>query len=124
MGVLETVLQNTNTWLVLLLVGVLTWAVRQVTTPQVEAARWFRLAKRLGPLPLGAALALIPGLQPVAGNLVQSAAVGLIAGSFATSAYEGLREAVGERIAALLGSRAARAGAAPPPDVGDPGSGP
>jgi hypothetical protein len=106
--VLASVFENLSTWLVMLSTGVIIWAVRQVIPDAIEENQVWRVILRILPLVIGAGIALIPGLQPITGNLVQSAAVGLIGGSFATKFYELARELFGEKIRAILGSKAKR----------------
>ena len=108
MDVIEGILSNLNTWLVMFIVGIIVWVVRQVLPENMEKSRLWKVLLRVVPVLLGAGIALIPGLQPVADNLVQSAAIGMIGGSFAQTAYGLLREIVGDRMKAKLGSRAER----------------
>jgi apolipoprotein N-acyltransferase len=113
MDVIDGVLSNLNTWLVMFVVGVVIWALRQILPDAIEGTRVWRTILRVLPIVLGAAIALIPGLRPVPENLTQSAAVGLIGGSFATTAYELLREIVGKELKKKLGSRVGRKSEAP-----------
>lgn len=108
MDVIEGILSNLNTWLVMFIVGIVVWVVRQVLPEEMENARLWKVLLRVVPVLLGAGVALIPGLQPMPENLAQSAAIGMIGGSFAQTAYGLLREIVGERMRAKLGSRSKR----------------
>jgi len=108
MDVVDGVLGNLNTWLVMFVVGVLIWALRQILPDAIEGTKVWRTILRVLPIGVGTAIALIPGLRPIPENLTQSAAVGMIGGSFATTAYELLREIVGEKLKAKLGSKARR----------------
>ena len=131
MDVFESVISNLNTWLVMLGVGVIVWGVRQVLPASIEETRIWKVLLRVVPLGLGAALALIPGLRPIPENLTQSAAIGLIGGSFSQSAYDFLRELMGSKMKSMMGSRAKRLSVAPaknvdssdpqPETVSDPG---
>lgn len=122
MDVFESVISNLNTWLVVLGVGVIVWGVRQVLPAAVEETRLWKVLLRVVPMGLGAALALIPGLRPIPENMTQSAVIGLIGGSFSQSAYDLLRELVGDKLKAMMGSRAKRLSMAPPknPDDSNP----
>lgn len=108
MDVFEIVISNLNTWLVVLGVGVIVWAIRQVLPARVEDGHVWKTLLRIIPMALGAGLALIPGLRPMENNMMQSAVIGLIGGSFSQSLYDLLRQLVGTRLKALMGSRAER----------------
>jgi len=113
MDVVESILSNLNTWLVMFIVGILVSVVREIFPEKMENARLWKVLLRVVPVALGALIALIPGLQPLPESLVQSAAIGMIGGSFAQTAYGFLREIVGERMKAKLGSKAGRLSAPP-----------
>jgi len=117
MDVINGVLQNLNTWLVMLAAGVVVWGVRQILPDKIEKAKIWKVLLKVLPLAVGAGLACIPGLRPVPENIVQSAAVGLIGGSFATTAYELLREVVPDKIRGMLGSPSSRSPEASEPKV-------
>lgn len=106
--VLEDVLKNLNTWLVVLIVGVVMWITRQIMPDKIEATKLWSILLRIIPLVLGIAIALIPGLRPVEGNLAQSGAIGFIGGSFAQSVYGLIRSVVNARMKAMIGSRQER----------------
>lgn len=108
MNVIENIFGNLNTYLVLFLAGLAVWIIRQAMPDHVEGTKVWRIILRILPIILGGLIAIIPGLRPMPENLQQSVAVGLIAGSFATSTYELLREIVGKRLKAALGSRTKR----------------
>lgn len=97
-----------NTVLVMLGVGVIIWAIRQILPDTIEGTKVWRTILRVAPVGLGAAVALIPGLRPIQDNLAQSAMIGLIGGSFSQTAYDFIREIGGDKIKALLGSRVSR----------------
>ena len=113
MNVIEAVVYNLNTWLVMLGAGVVVWAIRQVFT-KFEGTKVWRLVLRVLPIGLGALIALIPGLRPMPENLAQSSMIGIIGGSFGTTAYELLRELAPEKIRLALGSKARRTSMLPP----------
>lgn len=108
MNVIENVFSNLNTYLVLFLAGLAVWIIRQAMPDHVEGTKVWRVVLRILPILLGGLIAIIPGLRPMPENLQQSIAIGLIAGSFATSTYELLRELVSKKLKAALGSRAKR----------------
>ena len=108
MDVINEVLANLNTWLVMFLTGLVIWIIRQVTPDVIEEAKWFKLLLKLSPLVIGTGIALIPGLQPMPDNLAQSGAIGLIGGSFASNLYKILRDHVNAKIAAAIGSKSDR----------------
>jgi len=116
MDVFEIVISNLNTWLVVLGVGVIVWAIRQVLPAKVEDGHVWKTLLRIIPMALGAGLALIPGLRPMEGNMMQSAVIGLIGGSFSQSLYDLLRQLVGTRLKAMMGSRAERLSLMPGPN--------
>jgi hypothetical protein len=115
MDVFEIVISNLNTWLVVLGVGVIVWAIRQVLPAKVESGYIWKTLLRIIPMVLGAGLALIPGLRPMEDNMMQSAVIGLIGGSFSQSLYDLLRQLVGTRLKAMMGSRAERLSVMPGP---------
>ena len=98
---------NTNTILVLLAVGTIIWMLRQVLPDKVENHKAWKIVLRLLPVGLGMGLAMIPQLRPM-DDMVQSAVLGAVAGSLSSTLYGVLRESLGERIKALLGSKASR----------------
>ena len=106
--VLNDVLLNLNTWLVMFLTGVVIWVIRQVIPVAVEDHKAWKISLTVMPVFLGALIAIIPGLMPVPDNMVQSCAIGIIGGSFATKVYELLREVVSEKMREKLGGRAQR----------------
>jgi len=107
MGALEQIF-STNTLLMMLVTGVIIWVVRQIIPDNIESSKTWRTVLRVAPVGIGAAVALIPGLRPISDNLVQSAAIGLVGGSFAQTAYGIVREGAGEKVKALMGSRVGR----------------
>jgi hypothetical protein len=113
MNIYDTVICNLNTWLVMLGAGVVVWAIRQVFT-RFEGTKVWRVALRVLPIGLGALIALIPGLRPMPENLAQSSMIGIIGGSFGTTAYELLRELAPENIRLALGSKYRRDSMLPP----------
>lgn len=115
MDIINEVFLNLNTWLVMLVTGVVVWAVRQVVSQKIEEHRIWKVLLRIVPVGLGAGIALIPGLRPIADNIAQSAAVGLIGGSFSTTAYDVIRESISSRMRLAIGSKAARVKASVPP---------
>jgi len=107
MDIIDTIF-NTNTLLMMLVTGVIVWVVRQVLPDTVEGTKVWRTVLRVAPVGIGAAVALIPGLRPIQDSLVQSAAIGLIGGSFAQTVYDVVREGAGSKIKAMMGSRVRR----------------
>jgi len=105
MDVIEGILSNLNTWLVMFIVGIIVWMVRQILPAKIEKMRIWKVLLQVVPVLIGAGVALIPGLQPMPENLVQSGAIGMIGGSFAQTAYGLLREIVGDRMKAKLGGK-------------------
>ncbi len=105
MNVFETVINNLNTWLVMLAAGVIVWLLRQVVPKAIEGTKLWRTVLRILPVVFGAVLALIPGLRPIPENLAQSAVIGIIGGSFATTTYEILREIVPAKMKAMMGGK-------------------
>lgn len=108
MDVFEAVVSNLNTWLVVLVVGVVVWAVRQILPAAIEESRLWKVLLRVIPILLGAGVAAIPGLRPVEANIAQSMVIGMIGGSFSQSVYDLLKTLVSERMRKLMGSRAKR----------------
>jgi hypothetical protein len=111
-GIIE-VLSTANIWLISLAVGVIVWGVRQVLSEGVEDHRVWKILLRVGPMALGALLAVIPDLRPVPDSWVASSLWGLLAGSVSQTAYTTLRSIVPDKIRALLGSKAQRKSRAP-----------
>jgi apolipoprotein N-acyltransferase len=101
----------------MLVAGVVVWGIRQVLPDAVENSKIWKVVLKVLPLAAGAGLACIPGLRPLPENIVQSAAVGLIGGSFATTAYELLREVLPDKIRGMLGSPSSRSPEASEPKV-------
>lgn len=101
------VLININTVLVLFSVGTLIWILRQILPDHIENHKVWKVVLRLLPVSLGVGIAMIPQLRPMA-DMVQSAVIGGIAGSLSSSLYGVLREALGDKIKLLLGSKASR----------------
>lgn len=97
-----------NTWIVCFLTGALIWVIRQFTTEAVETSTWWKKVLRIAPLIIGSLVATIPSLMPVTDSIVQSAAVGFIAGSFSQSAYDAIRDYAPSAIKKLLGARSKR----------------
>jgi hypothetical protein len=116
MDVLDAIV-NINTVLILLAVGTIVWVVRQIMPDHVESTKLWRVVLRILPVGVGMGIAMIPQLRPMADNLAQSAIVGGVAGSFSSTLYEVIREALGTRIKAILGSPQNRK------KLGDPGEG-
>jgi hypothetical protein len=108
MDVVGTIFDNLNTWLVVLITGVIVWAARQILPYRIERTKLWKKILRVAPILIGAGIAMIPGLRPIEGSLVQSAAVGLIGGSFSQWTYSLARELVGEKMKAAMGSKASR----------------
>lgn len=108
MDVVESVLSNLNTWLVMFIVGIIVWVTRQILPDKIENSKLWKILLRVVPVAIGAFVALIPGLQPIADNLPQSAAIGAIGGSFSQTGYGFLREIVSKRLKDKLGSKASR----------------
>lgn len=98
---------NVNTLLILLAVGTIVWAVRQVTPDRIESNRIWKAGLRVVPIFIGIGISCIPQLRPLP-DIVQSIVVGGFAGSLSANVYGFLREALGRRIKYLLGSRSAR----------------
>jgi RsiW-degrading membrane proteinase PrsW (M82 family) len=98
---------NLNTMILVLSTGTVLWTVRQILPDKVENAKAWKIILRIAPVFLGVGLALIPQLRPME-NIVQSAFVGGIAGSLSSTLYGFIREALGEKVKALLGSKASR----------------
>ncbi len=94
--------------LIMALAGLVVWLIRQFTPDKLEGTKIWRVMIRLLPIVIGGGLAAIPDLYPVEDSMAKSILVGIIAGSFSTSAYELLREVMGEKIKALMGSKARR----------------
>jgi apolipoprotein N-acyltransferase len=108
LDVISGVLQNLNTWLVMLAAGVFVWILRQVLPMVIENSKLWKIVLKVLPLFAGAGLACLPGLRPISDNMMQSAAIGLIGGSFATTVYELLREVLPGKIREMLGSPSSR----------------
>jgi hypothetical protein len=111
-GVIE-VLSTPNIWLISLAVGVIVWVLRQVLPEEIEDNKVWKILLRVGPLVLGALLAVIPDIRPVPESWVASCLWGLLAGSVSQSAYSTLRSVAPEKIRALLGSKQERNSRAP-----------
>jgi len=103
MNLFSDVFMNLNTWLVMILAGVLVWVIRQSLPTKINKNKVWRIIVRILPILAGGLIAIIPGLRPIADNLAQSIAIGLIGGSFGTTAYEILRESVPAKIRGKLG---------------------
>lgn len=107
------ILSGVNIWLISLAVGVIVWGVRQVLSEGVEDHRMWKVLLRVGPMLLGALLAVIPDIRPQPDSWVASSLWGLLAGSVSQTAYSALRSMVPEKIKALMGSKSARNSRAP-----------
>jgi len=114
------ILMSLNFWLVVLFTGALIWIVRQVTPDNVENSKAWQVILKAVPALIGAGLACLPQLQPVADNVVQSMLVGFIGGTFSQTAYGLLRELAPEKIRGFMGSKSERTSQAPKDD-GDNG---
>lgn len=113
-SILDSIL-TLNAILVLLAAGALTWVVRQIIPDGIEKTKVWRVVLRILPVALGCGLACIPHLWPM-GTLSQSIVVGGIAGSFSSTLYEVIRESLGVKIKAAMGSPQARKSIVPTPD--------
>lgn len=100
-------LVNLNTVLLLLASGLIVWIVRQIIPDRIEKMKVWRIVLRILPVALGAGLACVPQLRPMS-SLPQSLVIGGVAGSFSSTLYEVVREALGEKIKAVLGSPQSR----------------
>lgn len=98
---------NTNTVLILLGVGTVIWAVRQVIPVRVEKSRVWKIVLRILPIGLGVAFSMIPALSPMS-DLTQSAVIGGVAGSLSSNTYGMVRELFGGRVKLLLGAKSIR----------------
>jgi len=98
---------NVNTVLIILAVGTIIWVLRQILPDYIENHKVWKVVLRVLPVALGAAVAMIPQLRPM-GDIVQSAVLGAVAGSFSSTLYGFIRAAMGEKIKLLLGSKATR----------------
>jgi len=105
---------NINTVLILLAAGLMTWIVRQIVPDPVENTKIWRIALRLFPIFFGGAVSLIPGLRPME-NTAQCVVIGAVSGSLAMSTYEIVREIMGQKIRAIMGSPQARKRSSQPP---------
>lgn len=98
---------NSNTILVVLAVGLIIWIIRQILPDRIENHKVWKVVLRFLPIALGAGVAMIPGLRPME-TMIQCFVLGAVAGSLSSSLYGILREALGEKMKLLLGSRATR----------------
>ena len=98
MGVLSEVLENLNTWIVVLATGVIVYTIRTILPKKITSRHSFGVAIRIIPLFIGAGLALIPGLRPFPQDLVESGAIGFISGSMASQVYSIIRRIMVARI--------------------------
>ena len=94
--------------IIMLGTGTLIWLVRQVLPVHLEKKKYWKKILKVAPVPLGALVAIIPGVQLFPENLAVCAIIGFIAGSFSQTAYDSVRDFVPEKIKSLLGSRAKR----------------
>lgn len=104
----QEIITGLNTWLVCLGAGAVLWLIRQVTPESIENKEWFSKILRVSPMIIGALLALIPDLRPVASSWVTSMIVGFIMGSIAQSVYDTLRDFAPKWLKRILGARAKR----------------
>jgi hypothetical protein len=113
---------NLNTLLILLGTGVVIWIVRLFIPDAIENTKMWKVVLKILPIIIGALIAFIPGLRPTEVP-AQCAVIGAISGSLSANVYGVIREAMGEKIKALVGSpqdrkRASQVPSEPPVDLG------
>jgi len=110
---------NLNTLLILLGTGVAIWIIRLFIPDAVEETKVWKVVLKILPIIIGALIALIPGLKPTE-VIAQCAIIGAISGSLSANVYGVLREAMGEKIKALIGSPQERKRVSEVPEPQDP----
>lgn len=98
------VLTGLNFWLVVLFTGAFVWLVRQMVPAKLEKAKWFRALLKIGPVLIGAGIAMIPGLRPTE-DIAQCILLGFIGGTFSQTAYGILRSFAPEKIKQIIGGK-------------------
>jgi len=104
-NVIEDVLQNLNTWIVVFSTGLFVWMLRQAIPDAIEQSKTWKILLRLIPMFVGISIAVIPGLRPVPDNVMQSGAIGFIGGSFSQSAYDLLKSTLSNKMKIIIGSK-------------------
>ena len=107
------ILTGLNFWLVVFATGAFVWFIRQILPDKIENSKVWQVILRAAPALIGSGLACIPAIRPVDGNIIQSALVGFIGGTFSQTAYGLLRQIAPEKIRSFMGSKADRNSEAP-----------
>ena len=107
-NVIEDVLQNLNTWIVVFSTGLFVWMLRQAIPDAIEQSKVWKILLRLIPMFVGIGIAIIPGLRPVPDNIMQSGAIGFIGGSFSQSAYDLLKSTLSDKMKIALKNKNGR----------------
>jgi hypothetical protein len=107
-NVLENILGNLNTWLIVLETGLIMWMIRQVMPDSIENSKIWKIFLRLIPMAIGIILSIIPGLRPFPDNVAQSCGIGFIGGSLSQSVYDFFKSLLSDRMRKIISSKGNR----------------